>query len=240
MKIDTENFDAIKTLSNFAFFGYDVIYGPARDYFKQANVDNIERTKIIFKKPCAHDKLILCIDNDFKTVVFVCRYVHRDANSNEIDYDKKYDLSEFDGDFDDLNDDIEFWAAKLETETMMAKLEGKTYRDAGQNEYNVQPSLIGKLYTETDAKLTARLMNVHGLVFRENNPINKKLRYEPPFTVTNIIDWFDEAYHKLKCEKSLAVYANGPIHMTANKDGSFVLNISLICNYMPAHDNELL
>lgn len=245
MKIDIEKFDAITALSNFTFFGYDVIYGPACTYFKRDNIDDRERTKIIFKKPNTDDRLCLHIDNNFNDFELVCHYYHRGKDNNEINFDKKYDLAEFDGNWDDLNDDVEFWLAKIVDEALLTNNKNETMRNVFTEyvEYATMPE-FGP-YSESDAILTAKLMNEYGLSFSKNKTINKNLKFDPPFTSNNILDWFEEIYLNLQKmyqrdvvngDKNEAMCEEGPIQMRAFRNGGADMSFILFRTFKYEHE----
>lgn len=245
MNIDFAKQKIEHALTDFCFFGYELAKKPTTETIK-----NKSRTTIVFNKLASKNKLELAFVHSPTDSILVCDYVHYGKDDIKTHYNKKYYLDEFEGNWDDLNDDIEFWVAETENDANQNNIVEQNDNAIDfdeQNEYDEVLRLpIDGPYSEADAKLTARLMNEHGLSFYKNKPINQDLRYEPPFTVDNIVDWFDEAYTKLlKLYQNNVVngnddeveYANGPIQMRAFDDGSVVMNISLIHNFMPGQQN---
>lgn len=245
MKIDLVKENIKRALADFSFFGYDLEKTP-----KAETIKNKSYTTVVFNKHNSKDKLVLTLVLSPTDSILICDYVHCNADDTKTHYNKKFYLDEFNGSWDDLNDDIEFWVAETENDAIQndpVEQNDNLVESDEQLKHNDATAMSAdRPYSETDAKLTARLMNEHGLTFHKNKPINQNLRYEPPFTVDNIADWFDEAYAKLQKlyqvnaangDDDVVEYANGPIQMRAFEDGSVCMHVSLICNFMPGQQN---
>lgn len=236
-----------RALENFSFLGYAADCKP-----KTTTYNDETRVTIEFRKINSKNTLGLCLICMTNHVQLSCDYTDVRNDDVRVGYFKSFDLLAYGGGWSDLNRDVDEWVAKLEKEIMTTKLDNKMCQNSErllidksstpyeQNKCDeMLPSPIGRLFTESDAKLTARLMNEYGLVFTEDNPINNALQYEPPFTERNIIDWFNESYYKLLALRKTAIdmdgrnsatYVNGPLRMRADKNGCVNMSISLVEN----------
>lgn len=193
-------------------------------------------------------ELLLTLWNSGASQTVIADYIITDIETAKEDrFNEEWHLDTFIGDLSDLQDEIEAWidehkCSKEQEHNEPAALatEPKSNRwsykedDAIVNDDELK---IDNLYSETDAMITAKMMNDFGLSFvttvEDENP---DLSRKPPFTADDIVKWFEEAIRIIQKRYDEEVvgesadeteYANGPICITANKYGTVSLNVNL-------------
>lgn len=164
-------------------------------------------------------------------------YIMTDCEKGKVidKYNTEFLLESFVGEWCDLEDEVEAWIKECddkEPTELATEPRGNRCHD------NDCVLKLENLYSETDAMLTAKMMNEYGLYFvttvEDENP---DLRRRPPFTADDIVGWFDEAIrivqkrheeNNSECETQYeSEYVNGPIYITATRDGIVCLNVNL-------------
>lgn len=213
--------DLEKKLEIFQIFDFE-----KAENLKQHTVrdGHLKWSTVVFKRNgTVNREVILTLWNSDDAHHLIVDYVITDKNGKTIDaHNKEFNLDKFVGDWDDLNDDVEAWIDEADDEN----------EDDRKDELK-----IDNLYSETDAMVTAKMMNDFGLSFvttvEDENP---DLRRKPPFTADDVMEWFEEAIRIIQKRYDEDVanetndeteYVNGPIYITANKYGIVSLNINL-------------
>lgn len=180
-------------------------------------------------------ELILTLMNNSVSQTVIADHVITDIETAKEDrFNEEWRLDTFIGELSDLQDEIETWIEEHEPAdpTALATESKSNQCSCDEDELNVD-----NLYTETDAMITAKMMNDFGLSFTTTvEDENPDLRTKPPFTADDIAKWFDEAIRIIQKRYDEEVvgesadeteYANGPIYIKTNKYKIVTLNVNL-------------
>lgn len=209
----------------------------------EQHVDNYAKLRWLVntyvKSNSQHKRLLLLtLWNSGAKQTLIADYVVTDLETaKEERYNEEWQLDTFIGDLSDLQNEIETWIEERDNESTVSATEPKSnYYD--EDDADCEDELkVDNLYSETDAMVTAKMMNEFGLSFvttvEDENP---DLRRKPPFAADDIAKWFDEAIRIIQKRYDEDVvndandeteYVNGPIYITANKYGTVSLNVNL-------------
>lgn len=247
--------DLEKELENFQIFDFEKVENLKRHTVRDKH---LTWSSVVFKHlgKIVDREVILTLWNSDDAQHLIVDYNIADKNGKSLGaHNTEFNLAKFAGDWDDLNDDVEAWIDEVDDDepfeeqietkrdydevaeeepTELATESKSNYYDEDDREDDLK---LDNLYSETDAMVTAKMMNDFGLSFvttvEDENP---DLRRKPPFTADDIAKWFEEAIRIIQKRYDEDVanetndeteYANGPIYITANKYGIVNLNVNL-------------
>lgn len=184
-------------------------------------------------------ELILTLWNSGAIQTVIADHVITDIKTAKEDrFNEEWRLDTFIGELSDLQDEIETWIEEHEpAESTALATESKSNQCSCDEDCDEDALNVDNLYTETDAMITAKMMNDFGLSFTTTvEDENPDLCTKPPFTADDIVKWFEEAIRIIQKRYDEEVvgesadeteYANGPIYIKANKYGIVSLNVNL-------------